>query len=206
MAERALAERALAERARAEAGPSSAAAPVLIEVMGRTHLRQVAAIEAEASSHPWPLSLFRSELRMPTSRHWLVATAGGDVVGFAGLMWTLDEAHVTNFAVAGTHRRRHVAKRLLLAQLADAVRLGVRDVSLEVRASNDAAQALYRGFGFAPAGIRRGYYNDNGEDALIMWCHDIEGGEQRARLRAVEASLAEPLLRGAGAPAEETRG
>lgn len=163
--------------------------------MGRAHLAQVAAVEALSNPHPWPLSLFRDELKMPTSRHWLVALRGREVLGFAGIMWTLDEAHITNFAVHPEHRRAQVATRLLLAQLADAVGLGVNDVSLEVRMSNRAAQELYRGFGFVPGGIRHGYYNDNREDALIMWANDIGSDAEVARRDGIEASLRAPLVR-----------
>ncbi|MEZ5349861.1 MAG: ribosomal protein S18-alanine N-acetyltransferase [Microthrixaceae bacterium] len=179
-------------------GPSVSGAAedgVVVAVMQRGHLSEVTAIEAESNTHPWPHSLFLGELRMPTSRHWLVALEADRVVGFAGLMWTLDEGHITNFAVAGEHRRRQVATRMLLAQFRDAARLGVVDVSLEVRMSNLIAQDLYSGFGFVPAGVRRDYYNDNGEDALIMWCHDITGDDQLARLASIESSLKAPLRR-----------
>lgn len=166
---------------------------VVISPMRRRHLRAVVAIEREANPHPWSHSLFAGELAMPTSRFWWVAREGRHILGFAGSMVTLDEAHVTNVAVHEDHRRRHVATRLLLALLAEAAGLGVRDVSLEVRVSNAAAQGLYRRFGFAPGAVRRGYYNDNGEDALVMWAHDIGSEAQVARRAAIERSLPWPL-------------
>lgn len=174
-------------------GPPDAVAPppgsdrrwsdgLAIAPMRRRHLRAVAAIEADSSSHPWSRSLFEGELRMPTSRHWLVARRGPQVIGFAGLMWTLEEGHVTNFAVHPDHRRSRVASRLLGSLCDDAAGLGVERVSLEVRVSNEAARSLYTRFGFAPVGVRRGYYNDNGEDALIMCVDDIGGAGFRSRL------------------------
>ena len=162
---------------------------VLVAPMKRRHLRAVASIEAASNGHPWSRSLFEGELRMPTSRHWLIARDHREVVGFAGLMWTLDEGHITNFAVHPARRREHIATRLLLAQCRDAVDLGVTSLTLEVRVSNSAARSLYSGFGFAPGGIRRGYYNDNGEDALIMWLHDIGGEESSQRRTRIEAAL-----------------
>ncbi len=168
---------------------------IVIGPMKRRHLRAVTAIERESNSHPWSHSLFAGELRMPTSRHWLIARYGREVVGFAGLMWTLDEGHVTNFAVHPDRRREHVAARMLLSLCRDAIELGVTDLTLEVRMSNSAARSLYGRFGFAPGGVRRGYYNDNGEDALIMWLNAMDGSEFDERLRAIESDLPVELVR-----------
>lgn len=180
------------------AGPESRGAPcagdgVVISPMLKRHLRAVVAIERRANPHPWSHSLFAGELTMPTSRFWWVAREGRHVMGYAGLMVTLDVGHVTNFAVHEDQRRRHIATRLLLAQFAEAAELGVADMTLEVRMSNASAQGLYRRFGFAPGGVRRGYYIDNGEDALVMSAHRIDGEEHRARLAGIEASLPVPL-------------
>lgn len=166
---------------------------VVISPMLRRHLRAVVAIERQANSHPWSHSLFAGELTMPTSRFWVVAREGRHVIGYAGLLVTLDEGHITNFAVHEDHRRRHVAARMMLAQCDEAMRRGVKDMTLEVRVSNNAALALYRRFGFAPGGVRRGYYNDNGEDALVMWAHDVDGEDHRDRRAAIESSLPVPL-------------
>lgn len=168
---------------------------VVICPMKRRHLRAVTAIERAANPHPWSQSLFAGELRMPTSRHWLVARNSREVVGFAGLMWTLDEGHITNFAVHDDHRRRQVAMRMLLAQCLDAIALGVTQLTLEVRMSNEAARALYGRFGFSPGGVRRGYYSDDGEDALIMWVHDIDGAAFGERLASLSAAMPVRLVR-----------
>lgn len=168
---------------------------VVIGPMKRRHLRAVSAIERSANPHPWSQSLFAGELRMPTSRHWLVARDGRQVLGFAGLMWNVDEGHVTNFAVHAGHRRRHVAMRMLLTQCCDAIALGVTRLSLEVRMSNEAARALYGRFGFSPGGVRRGYYNDNGEDALVMWVHEIDGAAFGERLASLAAAMPVRLVR-----------
>lgn len=167
--------------------------PVEVVPMRRRHLRGVVAIEQDVNPRPWSTRLFAGELRMPTSRVYVVASSGFEVVGYAGLMTTLDEGHVTNVAVHRDHRRRHVATMLLLALFRRAVERGVADLTLEVRASNAAAQELYRRFGFAPGGVRRGYYADSGEDALIMWAHGVDGPEYAARLAALEAALPVPL-------------
>ena len=162
---------------------------VVIAPMKKRHLRAVVAIERRANPHPWSQSLFATELTMPTSRFWVVARHGAHVIGYAGLLVTLDEGHITNFAVHEDYRRHHVASRMLLVQCQEAVRRGVNDLTLEVRVSNSAAQGLYRRFGFSPGGIRAGYYNDNGEDALVMWSNDIDSSSQRARRRHIEESM-----------------
>jgi ribosomal-protein-alanine N-acetyltransferase len=180
------------------AGPRSAAgagAPdpvsdgVVITGMRRRHLRAVTAIERRVNPHPWSYGLFAGELRMPTSRAWVVARTGHRVVGFGGLMVVLEEGHVTNVAVDPEYHRRHVATRMLLVLVEQAVERGVVDLTLEVRMSNRPAQLLYQRFGFAPGGVRPRYYQDNGEDALVMWAHGISSAEALERRAAIDASL-----------------
>ena len=103
------------------------------------------------------------------------------VVGYAGLMMVADDGHVTTVAVDPAWHRRGIGTRMLLELARRAPGRGVEQLTLEVRMSNAGAQELYRRFGFAPAGVRRGYYVDNGEDALVMWAHDIAtAGVRRA--------------------------
>jgi ribosomal-protein-alanine N-acetyltransferase len=171
-----------------------AAGAVRIVPMRRRHLRGVMAIEQVTNHKPWSLGLFMGELRMPTSRHYVVALDGHEVVGFCGLMVTADEGHITNIAVHPDRRRESVAARLMLVTMRRAAAEDLAGVTLEVRTSNVAAQELYRRFGFAPGGIRRNYYADVGEDGLIMWAHDIDTDEYRQRLAGIETALPTPLL------------
>ena len=166
----------------------------VVAPMRRRHLRGVVAIEHEANPRPWSARLFAGELRMPTSRVYRVALHEHEVVGYAGLMITLDEGHITNVAVHPDHRRHQIASRLLLVLMREAVARGVTAVTLEVRMTNRAAQELYRRFGFAPGGVRPNYYAESGEDALIMWAHDVDGEAYAERLAAIEGGLAAPLL------------
>jgi ribosomal-protein-alanine N-acetyltransferase len=92
-------------------------------------------------------------------------------------------------AVDPAWHRRGIAQRLLANDAREAVRRGARHLTLEVRVSNDAAQALYRKFGFAPAGVRRNYYVETNEDALIMWANDIDEPAYQQRLAALEAEV-----------------
>jgi len=165
---------------------------VVIAPMRRRHLRGVLAIEQRTNHRPWSLGLFLGELRMPTSRCYVVALDGHRVVGFSGLMLTGDGGHVTNIAVHPDRHREGIGARLMLVTMRQAIRRGLQAVTLEVRASNVAAQSLYRRFGFAPGGIRRNYYADVGEDGIVMWAHDVDGRSYADRLARIEDGLGRP--------------
>jgi ribosomal-protein-alanine N-acetyltransferase len=158
--------------------------------MRRRHLRGVLRIEAHNPHRPWSLGLFMSELRQPDQRAYVVAVEHGRVVGFAGELFAVTDAHVTTIAVDPAWRRHGIASRMLLALVQQAVAAGMTAATLEVAASNRGAQALYHRFGFAPVGVRKRYYEDLGEDAVIMWAHGIDGDEYRERLARIERELA----------------
>ena len=169
--------------------PAEEGLAVHLVAMRRRHLRAVLRIEAQVYPRPWTLGLFLSELSLRPSRVYLVAKVGGTVVGFAGLMITVDEGHVTTIAVDPAWQRRGIGARLLVALARAAIARGCRGLTLEVRMSNEPAQAMYRRFGFAPAGVRKGYYPETGEDALVMWVHDVHLPDYQSRLSAIEAGL-----------------
>ena len=166
-----------------------AALEVAIVDMRRRHLRSVLRIESSVYPRPWSLGLFASELSMKGSRSYRVAKVGSSVVGYAGLMHVAGEAHVTTLAVDPAWHRCQVGTRLLLALAHTARAWGCTGLTLEVRMGNGAAQDLYRRFGFAPAGVRKGYYAETGEDALVMWAHDVDGPDYGERLRAIEDGI-----------------
>ncbi len=146
-------------------------------------------IEARVYPHPWSLALFVSELALRSARAYYVAKVDGEVVGYAGLMLTGDEAHVTNIAVAPDWQRHHIATRLLLALAHTALEREATGLTLEVRVGNLGAQALYRQFGMSPVGIRRNYYAETNEDALLMTVSSIETPSYARRLAEIEAAL-----------------
>jgi ribosomal-protein-alanine N-acetyltransferase len=111
------------------------------------------------------------------------------IVGFAGLWLMVDEAHVTTIAVHPDHRHRGVGELMLAALIEHAYDIGARVVTLEVRVSNTVAQNLYRKYGFREAGIRRRYYSDNDEDALIMWTDAIHSLDYRGRFLYLRTEL-----------------
>jgi ribosomal-protein-alanine N-acetyltransferase len=150
----------------------------------------VVRIEEAAYPRPWSATLFLSELAQRSSRRYTVATIGPIVLGYAGLMMVDDEGHVTTLTVDPGWHHRGIGT-VLLADLARAAPgLGVRHLTLEVRVGNTPAQALYRRFGFAPVGVRKNYYAETGEDALIMWVRDIDTPAYAGRLASIEAHVA----------------
>ena len=154
-----------------------------IEPMRRRHLDEVLPIEERSYPKPWSRGVFQSELELARNddRHYVVARVNGAVIGYAGLMFVVGDAHVTNIAVTADQQRSGVGTHLLAALAWEAVRRGCEAMTLEVRVSNTGAQALYRSFGFAPAGVRQRYY-ENTEDAIVMWCHDIGTAQFAQRL------------------------
>lgn len=132
------------------------------------HIEQCLPIEAQLFGvDHWTARTFWSELAQVATRHYLVASQAGEVIGYAGLCDYPDEAWVQTMAVAPSAQGRGLGGQLLLALLAEAARRGQRVVSLEVRADNHAAQALYARHGFVQTGVRRGYYQPSGVDALV---------------------------------------
>src|SRR5947207_10572779 len=169
-------------------GTSVEEAPELeIGRMRRRHLRGVMAIERQVYPRPWSPNLFLSEMNDMRNRTYLVARLGRDVVGYGGLMSYGDEAHVTTIAVDPAHHRRKIGTRLLFELIQEAVQLGARAVSLEVRVTNYGAQRLYGRFGFQPVGKRKGYYQETNEDDLVMWTDDIRTADYRKRLDRIMA-------------------
>ncbi len=176
-------------------GISEQPAPELeIQRMRRRHLKGVMAIERQVYPRPWSPNLFLAEMNETRDRLYLVARVDRDVVGYGGLMVSGDEGHVTTIAVDPEHHRRKVGTRLLFELIHGAMRMGATAVSLEVRVTNWGAQRMYGRFGFRPVGIRKNYYQETNEDALIMWTDDIRTREY-ARLLDQSMDDAPPVAR-----------
>ena len=129
----------------------------------------VEAIERESYPTPWSRSMFDAELRKPSSLALGAFTGDDELVGYAFVSRYVDAWHVMNVAVADSYRRRGIASALLERLFAVTESDPQRGYTLEVRVSNTGAIRLYEQLGFEARGIRRGYYTDNREDALIMW-------------------------------------
>jgi ribosomal-protein-alanine N-acetyltransferase len=162
---------------------------VQIVPMRRRHLRSVVRIEAQVYPRPWTHSLFVSELALRSSRAYFVAKVGREIVGYAGLMMSLTDGHVTTIAVDPAWHRHGIGTRLLLALAREAVARDATALTLEVRLSNQGAQELYKRFGFTAVGVRKGYYADTGEDALVMWSYGVNEPEFARLLAALERRI-----------------
>jgi ribosomal-protein-alanine N-acetyltransferase len=159
--------------------------------MRRRHLRGVMAIERQAYARPWSPNLFIAEMSEPNNRNYIVAKLDREVAGYAGLICYGDEAHLTNIAVDPMLQGHGIAHRLLYEQIRAAEEMGGQAVSLEVRVTNWRAQRLYARFGFHPVGVRRNYYAELREDALIMWTDDIRTSQHRQRMAEAMSGLPE---------------
>jgi ribosomal-protein-alanine N-acetyltransferase len=159
--------------------------------MRRRHLRGVMAIERQVYPRPWSPNLFLSEMSESANRRYLVARIDREVVGYGGLICYGEEAHITNVAVDPEFQRRKIATRLLYDLIRSAAEMDADAVSLEVRVTNWGAQRLYGAFGFRPVGIRKNYYQEIGEDALIMWVDGIRSADYRRRLSQLAGDLPE---------------
>ena len=166
-----------------------AASRLEITRMRRRHLRGVMAIERQVYARPWSPNLFVAEMTEPNNRCYLVARIDKVVVGYAGMICYGDEAHITNIAVDPQRHRRGIGARLLYEQLRQAIEMGAHAVSLEVRVTNWGAQRLYGWFGFRPVGIRRKYYQELNEDALIMWTDDVRTEFYARRLASIATEV-----------------
>lgn len=132
-------------------------------------IKPMAQLDILCFTSPWSEDSFEREIKENNIAFYIVAESDGVLVGYAGLWCIVDEGHITNVAVHPDYRRRHIGEALISILLEHTIKNGIKSHTLEVRVTNEAAQSLYRKFGFEPVGIRKNYYEDNGEDAIIMW-------------------------------------
>ena len=145
---------------------------IVIEKMKMDDIPDVSRVEEQSFPLPWSQNAYVSELSN-RSAYYIVARINGILVGYTGMWVIMDEAHITTLAVDPVYRRRKIAEQLLIALIEEAMTRGARRMTLEVRKSNAAAQNLYHRYSFFAAGVRKGYYTDNNEDAIIMWTEDL---------------------------------
>lgn len=140
---------------------------VHLRQMNPSDLDEIMSIEKASFSYPWSARFFLQELKVPCARS-LLAVLGERIVGYI-IYWLLpSEVDIHNLAVDPAYRRRGIGRSLLQAVIGEARDHRSSRITLEVRKSNEAAQRLYQSLGFAARGVRKGYYSDDGEDALAM--------------------------------------
>ena len=135
--------------------------------MNEHHVPQVALLERECFADPWSQQSIASELHNPLSL-WLVAQEGQTLLGYVGSQTCLDETDMMNVAVSPASRRQGVARALIAALVSALRERGSKQLTLEVRASNGPARQLYESLGFLQVGLRKNYYQNPKEDALIL--------------------------------------
>lgn len=141
---------------------------------------EIAEIEKLCFASPWSIESIEHEIGVNRLALYVVGEVDERIVGYVGIWLVVDEGHITNVAVHPDFRRRHIGEAIISTLIDVTERHGVLAHTLEVRASNIPAQKLYEKFGFTAMGVRKGYYEDNGEDAIIMWRSSVPQGEAPA--------------------------
>ena len=161
--------------------------------MSLDDLPQVVRIEQESFHHPWSADYFRRELTFNRIARYMVICLMGTVVGYVGIWFIVGEVHITTIAVQFEHRRKGLGETLLISVIDQARDHGALFITLEVRASNQAARSLYGKYGFAEVGLRSRYYSETGEDAVIMSTGDISSEAYVEELERLKRANEEKL-------------
>lgn len=151
---------------------------VVIRLMKIEDIDAIQVIEHACFSLPWSETAFYNELKHNHFAHYVVIELDGRIIAYGGMWTIMDEAHVTNIAVHPDYQGNGWGTTIVEELRRTALFLGSKKMTLEVRVSNKRAQHLYQKMGFREAGIRKGYYSDNHEDALIMWADLLDGREE----------------------------
>lgn len=144
-------------------------ADLVIRQMELTDIGQVVDAEKASFVTPWSEDIFYQEVVENQFAHYFVIEVDEVIVGYAGLWVVIDDAQITNIAIMPGYRGNKLGEKLFGYTMQQAIRLGSKRLSLEVRVSNIIAQRMYRKFGLVPGGLRKNYYTDNHEDAIVMW-------------------------------------
>ncbi|MCQ6281554.1 ribosomal protein S18-alanine N-acetyltransferase [Bacillus sp. EB600] len=142
---------------------------IVFRFMREEDIDQVLEIEHASFATPWSREAFYNELNMNKFAIYIVLEIDKKVVGYCGVWIVVDEAHVTNIAILPDYRGKKLGDALMQNLFEVAKTMGAKSMTLEVRVTNYIAQSLYRKFGFQNGGLRKNYYTDNHEDALVMW-------------------------------------
>jgi len=142
--------------------------------MQKDYLDEVLKVEEQAyGEHHWSKESFFNELNNQLAKYYCAFNEQGELVGYCGCWQIMEEAHITNVAVSPNFRRQNIGEALLISIIKSCYKEMVKYLTLEVRVSNAPAINLYEKYGFKSLGVRKGYYQDNNEDALIMWTENI---------------------------------
>ncbi len=167
---------------------------VIINKMSAKDVDGVIKIEESAyGDHHWSKDSFLNEIRNDLARYYSLHTSEGELAGYAGCWHILDEAHITTIAIAPEYRKRHYGQALLKQIIDDCYKEKIKYITLEVRVSNTPAINLYSKYGFTSFGTRKKYYQNNNEDALIMWTKNIFFDEFKNNYENIIKTLEEKI-------------
>ncbi len=144
--------------------------------------------------HHWSRDSFYSEVNNKVAKYYTAKIPSGEIVGYAGSWHIVDEAHITTIAVRPDFYRKHIAEALIVKLLEDCYNEFIKYITLEVRVSNIPAISLYEKYGFKSLGTRKGYYQDNNEDALIMWTENIFSDEYKTMFHSNISNLEKKVI------------
>ena len=145
-----------------------------IDKMTTEDIDAVVEIEKDAyGEHHWAKSSFYDEMSNNLAKYYAAKTEDGELVGYAGTWHIIDEGHITTIAIKKDYLRKHIGEAIIVKIIEDCYCANIKYLTLEVRVSNEPAIGLYTKYGFNSLGTRKGYYQDNNEDALIMWTENI---------------------------------
>jgi ribosomal-protein-alanine N-acetyltransferase len=157
--------------------------------MRHSDIEAVLRVEVLCQPLPWSANAYTTELNNAVAYYAVAKTDDGEIAGYGGIWVIMDEMHVTNIATSPVHRGRKIAERLLVRLLQEGIERGATRATLEVRESNAAAHNLYLKYRFEDVAMRKQYYSDNRENAIIMWAELLTGPDYQKLLRDAEGRL-----------------
>ena len=172
-----------------ELRPNDASPPDRMEIGAMTpgDIPTVTRIERASFSTVWPSDAFYNELNTNKVAHYFVGRIGDCVVAYGGIWVILEDSHITTIAVDPVYRGKGLGEVMLLHLIDQAIERGAAWLTLEVRESNVVAQQLYKKYGFTTVTMRRGYYSDDNESALVMWAGNLKSELYRNRIAVLRS-------------------
>ena len=166
-----------------EAFEEPARPAIFLGPMRLEDIEHVSRLERRCYTLPWSSSAYVTEVGNPNAYYITAQDSHGTIVGYAGMWVIMDEVHITTIAVDPDRRGLKIGERLLMDILEEGISRGATRATLEVRERNTVAHNLYLKYGFEDVAVRKNYYSDNGENAVIMWANNLVSPEYQAMLR-----------------------
>lgn len=174
-----------------DASPAPARSPLFLSPMRLEDIEHVSRLERRCYTLPWSSSAYVTEVGNPNAYYITAKDADGKIIGYAGMWVIMDEIHITTIAVDPDQRGQKIGERLLMDIIEEGLARGAHRSTLEVRERNTVAHNLYLKYGFEDVAVRKNYYSDNGENAVIMWANAMTTPEYQAMLRDHKQRLAD---------------